>query len=152
MWYPPKLSYPISGHRGALFKSSQSPFDLLYPVQWSKMTYKLCAKVNKLEKKIPVTFNKSSMWESRSTKYEATFSTNIFLAKKKTDLFHCNGGEGESELDFLSKHRCWPKPRRGGAGGVTQQSLNRNFALRLNPLPFWTIFDKQGSSFVHLSF
>ena len=75
VWCPPKLSYPISGHRGALCKSSQSPFDLLYPVQWSKMTFKLCAKVNKLKKKILVTFNKSSVWESRSTEYEATSSS-----------------------------------------------------------------------------
>lgn len=54
------------------------------------------------------------------TEYEATSSTNNFLAKKKTDLFHCNGGDGENELDsyFLSKHRWWPKPRGGGTGGV----------------------------------
>ena len=79
------------------------------------------------------------------TEYEATSSTNNFLAKKKTDLFHCNGGDGENELDsyFLSKHRWWPKPRGDGAGEFTQQSLNRNFALRLNPLPFWTILTKK---------
>ena len=80
---PAKIKLCNFWSQGAIFKSSQSPFDLLYPVQWSKMTSKLCAKVNKFEKKILVTFNESSVLESISTEYEATFSSNNFLAKKK---------------------------------------------------------------------
>ena len=79
------------------------------------------------------------------TEYEATYSTNNFLAKKKqisstatVEMVKMNW----IRISFQSIVG-GPSLMGVGRGEFTQQSLNRNFALRLNPLPFWTILTKR---------
>lgn len=80
------------------------------------------------------------------TEYEATSSTNNFLAKKKKQI----SSTATVEMVKMNWIRIsfqsivgGPSLVGVGRGEFTKQSLNRNFALRLNPLPFWTILTKK---------